>query len=491
MTKEKYMSELETKLDVFGEDIKNEIVSDYEEHFRMGLAGGKTEDQICRELGSIDELVSELNKLTGKQDDGKSAGSKRTGFEFNIDDETKEKFSKAAENLGENVSDAMKSFAGFLGTLAANVVNTSQKVGGNAFESAGEFAGKASEKAGEFAGKAGEKASEFADKASVKAEEFAKSFMAGFETATESIADKATKFAKEVSQSYNTARNKDAAQAAQTAQAFGEEKTEAGESEAVNVQEGCSSEECDSVIISADCADIIISESEDETVRFNYTNHGTVNQQLAYKFDFHQEGKTIYASVKKRPGTTNFFKSMSCPSIELEVFIPEGLKNVAISTMSGEIKAEDVSVEQVDMKTMSGDIDIDNCVFKALEATTLSGDINTEDCTSVSASFSTVSGDLNFEGNSESINAKTTSGDLNISGSNVADINANSISGDVEVELEGVDGYLAHVKTTCGDISLDFGNESLDIIRGGSYVMGSGEVKINASTVSGDISIEA
>lgn len=466
MTKEKYMSELTEKLGVFGDEIKNEIVSDYEEHFRMGLASGKSEDQICKELGSIDELVAELNKLTGKEDSKEDNKEWKKNFEFHFDDMTKEKFSKAAENFGDNFNEAVKTFAGLLGSFAANVVKTTERVGGSVGESASQFTGNVSD----------------------KAQEFAKSFTAGFENAAGKVADKADKFAKEVARGYNETRNKEAAEASCNTEADWETLS-TNENNAASEKKEC--EDCDSVIIEADCADITISDSEDGKVRFNYTNHGSVNQQLAYRFDFHQEGRTIYATVKKRPGATNFFKSMSCPDIELEVFLPEGLKNVSVGTMSGEIKADDVSVEQFCIKTMSGDIDIDNCVFKALEGTTMSGDISTEDCGAVSASFSTVSGDLDFAGNAESINAKTTSGDLNLTCTGAADITANSISGDVEVELEGVGGYLAHVKTTCGDIDLNWQDESLEIIRGGSYVMGSGEVKVNATTVSGDISIEA
>ena len=81
MTKQEYMDKLREKLAGFDEDIRNEIFTDYEEHFTMGAANGKTEEQICEELGSIDELVDELNKLTGKeQKSGK-------GIHIQIDEE--------------------------------------------------------------------------------------------------------------------------------------------------------------------------------------------------------------------------------------------------------------------------------------------------------------------------------------------------------------------------------------------------------------------
>ena len=44
MNKQEYMYNLFEALRPFDEDVRNEIISDYEEHFADGLANGKTEE---------------------------------------------------------------------------------------------------------------------------------------------------------------------------------------------------------------------------------------------------------------------------------------------------------------------------------------------------------------------------------------------------------------------------------------------------------------
>lgn len=52
MTKERYLEELMMELEGMSAEERREISADYEEHFRAGLAGGKTEEEICRSLGN-------------------------------------------------------------------------------------------------------------------------------------------------------------------------------------------------------------------------------------------------------------------------------------------------------------------------------------------------------------------------------------------------------------------------------------------------------
>ncbi|MGE5509013.1 MAG: HAAS signaling domain-containing protein [Chitinophagales bacterium] len=51
MKKRDFLVELEQSLSGFPAGEKREILSDYEEHFRMGLAEGKTEEEIAASLG--------------------------------------------------------------------------------------------------------------------------------------------------------------------------------------------------------------------------------------------------------------------------------------------------------------------------------------------------------------------------------------------------------------------------------------------------------
>jgi uncharacterized membrane protein len=52
MRKDEFLAGLRRSLGAMREEEKNEILADYEEHFRMGMASGKTEEEIARALGN-------------------------------------------------------------------------------------------------------------------------------------------------------------------------------------------------------------------------------------------------------------------------------------------------------------------------------------------------------------------------------------------------------------------------------------------------------
>ena len=63
MNKIEYLNALKDALRNVDIQIMEEIVADYEEHFQVGLENGKSEEQICEELGSIEDLVKEINEI--------------------------------------------------------------------------------------------------------------------------------------------------------------------------------------------------------------------------------------------------------------------------------------------------------------------------------------------------------------------------------------------------------------------------------------------
>lgn len=62
MTKYEYLSQLKNKLQGFDEEVVEEIMQDYEEHFNLGYAQHKSDEEIIASLGSIDELVKEMEE---------------------------------------------------------------------------------------------------------------------------------------------------------------------------------------------------------------------------------------------------------------------------------------------------------------------------------------------------------------------------------------------------------------------------------------------
>ncbi len=68
MNKIEYMRLIKEGLKDIDIEVLSEIENDYNEHFLIGLEKGKTEEQICEELGSPEELIDEIKAgLTDKK----------------------------------------------------------------------------------------------------------------------------------------------------------------------------------------------------------------------------------------------------------------------------------------------------------------------------------------------------------------------------------------------------------------------------------------
>lgn len=57
MNKETYLKQLSVALNGIDRDTRNEIIADYEEHFRQSMAGGMSEQQVVEQLGSVEECA--------------------------------------------------------------------------------------------------------------------------------------------------------------------------------------------------------------------------------------------------------------------------------------------------------------------------------------------------------------------------------------------------------------------------------------------------
>ncbi len=60
MTKNEYIKRLEEALSACDSELRTEILEGYEEHFKNGLLEGKTEEEICTELGDVEEFINEI-----------------------------------------------------------------------------------------------------------------------------------------------------------------------------------------------------------------------------------------------------------------------------------------------------------------------------------------------------------------------------------------------------------------------------------------------
>lgn len=60
MTKSEYMEQLRKKLKSFSRELQEDIMDDYRQHFTEGELQGKTEEEIIRELGNIEDMIRDL-----------------------------------------------------------------------------------------------------------------------------------------------------------------------------------------------------------------------------------------------------------------------------------------------------------------------------------------------------------------------------------------------------------------------------------------------
>ena len=420
MNKQEYMYNLFEALRPFDEDVRNEIISDYEEHFADGLASGKTEEQIVDELGSIDELIAELKDLKGKN---------KKGFDFDSMD-----ISKAADNL-------VKGIAGLVGSFAGTVTKGAEKMGES-------FSGGV--------------------------DEFADSFAKGVTNAAEKVYNKGSEFAKDISDSYKATRNSDSdTRDVTTDEANG------------------SSDDASEIVVEGDCANIYVTASRDNVARINYSNHGTANQQLAYAFECYQKGNVLYGIAKrKNMGITNFFKSLTSPRIDLTVEVPRDFKAVTFKTASGEIKITGISAKKAVVGGVSGGIDMGSCGFETLKINNISGHVTVDGVNSEEIVAETISGGINIAAAADFVRAVTTSGRVNLITRNVSKVDAATVSGSIDMKLDGCSGISANVSSVSGRIDLACGDSVVRGTKSGKFTLGNGSTTVKASTVSGSISVE-
>lgn len=416
MNKQEYMYNLFEALRPFEEEVRDEIISDYEEHFSMGIAAGKTEEQIVEELGSIDELIADLNELKG----GKKAS--KEGNAWNFDGK---EFAEGAEKFAKGV-------ANFFGSFVGKATNGAEKMG--------------------------------------------ETFADGFSNVAEKVFEKSNEFAKEVSDGFRAARGEEPK---------GEESQNLGEDVVLDV------DDIDNIKVESDCGNIFVKKSEDDKLHITYKNYGTPNQVLAYKFTcYKQDNGTVYAKAAKQIGNANFFRALVSPKIEIFVDIPEELDSIVLSTASGEIQAEEISADSIKINDVSGKVSLTLAEADSININNVSGTINVANCKCDQFVGKTVSGSINAGVQADEVKLSTTSGAIHLSGSEFDNIKCSSVSGSIHIAIEDGTGFNASASSTSGSINLSCGESHIKGSRSGNYVMGDGGTKINASSVSGSVTIE-
>lgn len=439
MKREEYMGALKSALVGFDEELVQEIVSDYEERFRVGTENGKTEEQVIAELGNIKDLVDELTEMQlGTGECFKTAGN-------------------SAENNAQQTEQNFENnntYSGQSGTYYQDKSFT------DTFDSAMKKFGKVFDKVMKEAGRVIEDAAEKI--------EF------HFEEAKRNHYNNG-----DYSFTYDSS-----------------ERDENGEPNVEQSGEGMA--ETRRVVVDALLADVTFRSTQDATPKAvcHYYSHKTA---MMYPFYTRQEGDTFYVGVRRNQETekkSGFFQVNMSPSIEIEVLLPAGVVLVDGGSTSGDFELNELSPAELMLHTKSGDINARHLVCDHITMDTMSGDINLINTIAKNTSLGTKSGDCTVEhlkgvDGVANLNIGTASGDASVKNVQVVNAELSTASGDVNAAFLMCTGASFH--TASGDIdAVDCSGEFLEAgTASGDISVKVSFKKYSVNTSSGEINVES
>ncbi len=430
MRKEEYMKQLREALNAFDAELAQEITADYEERFRVGMAVGKSEEEVIRELGSVEELIEELSEL------------QREPQNYSAKPEADEK--KAEDGAEENRGSKEKDFTGNLNEM---------------LESIGKIVNMAMKEAGEALDFASVEISNQFDKAKKKYRRYR---------------DKKEDMNVDIDISFDMDEKDN----------FQEPNVE---------QTRRSDENCKRIVVDADIANVNITASEDATAEVSCYFYSR-KTSLLYPFYSYQEGDTFYVGVKRAQGETQksgFFQVNATPSIEIELTVPAQVELLEVRSLNGDIGIDGIQNDTVKIKTTRGDVTLSDMYGKKLTVDTASGDCEFSGSSMEMASFRSASGDIvTSDCKVEDFTCVSNAGgDITVEDCTMGRLGCVSTSGDVDVTHCKTEKLLS-VLNTNGDTTVDdCMAETLNLVskNGDIEVSGCSGGTMNLMASNGDI----
>lgn len=458
MSKEEYISNLKVELQGFEEDLVQEIVTDYEERFIVGVENGKTEEQVIEELGSVEELVMELKELQ----------SLDTSFvaDWKIGEKKSSILENEANQIEQNIEeDVVEEEKQNEKTEQTKEYNSSWNWNVS-FENLMKNVGKVVERAVKKAEEAMEQAELYVEEAKRK----------HFE-------ENSTVF-----------------------------ESNEKESDGIhNVEQlGESDETCRKVVIDAGIGDVKIQRTNESTVKAvcHYYSYKTA---MSYPFYTKQQEDIFYLGVHKVEDTkSGFFQFQLAPAVKIEVFLPETIQEVEVTTSSGDVEGKEVIFGDLKLRSSSGDIKLKQVTGDSYFIETMSGDVTVRDSTANKAelivksgdceffnmkagtiSVSSKSGDLEIDGlQAETVILSTMSGDQEMNHLQVQELKATTASGDIEVENSVGKSIIQSSASGDIDVNADFKEYNLQSKSGDINVVNHYDATICVASISGDVTVE-
>ena len=360
MSKEEYINNLKGALQEFEEDLVQEIVTDYEERFIVGIENGKTEEQIMVELGSVEQLVMELKELqvfdTSSVTDGKIEKKRSNILENKInqtedyrEEDIVEEQNKKIEQTKENAGNVDWKFENLMKNVGKIIEGAVKKVKRKHFEDNSTF---------------------FED------------------------------MEKESDEMHNI--------------------TQFGEANGI----------CHKIVVDAGIGDVKIQKTNESIVKVecHYYSHKTA---MIYPFYTEQQQDVFYVGLHKvKDIQSAFFQFQLAPAVKIEVFVPQTIQEIEVTTSSGNVELQEVERGSLKIHSASGSIKLLQLLGEDYSIETMSGSITAINVKANKAKFSSKSGSCNLVNVLvDTLSTSSMSGSLAIQGLQAETVSLNTISG--------------------------------------------------------------
>ncbi|MCT4592934.1 MAG: DUF4097 domain-containing protein [Anaeromicrobium sp.] len=217
---------------------------------------------------------------------------------------------------------------------------------------------------------------------------------------------------------------------------------------------------------------------------------GNVFDDLKHELSLSKNGSSLNIEV-----TYDDSMLLGYSLMKLQVFIPKDYKGTMnVETTSGDLSmTKKLSLENLSVDLTSGNIYLKDINANNLSLNSTSGDIEGEYLVTNNAKINLVSGDISLNNFAGNLRGKSISGDIKVTYEKFNnDVNLESTSGDLIIDLQDKAQFILDAETVIGDINSDFpisvkSTNEEDYLKG---KVGKSNNKLILRTTAGDISIK-
>lgn len=494
MKKEEYMGALKSALTGFDEELVQEIITDYEERFRVGQEKGKTEEQIIAELGSIKDLVDELREMQ----QGAGAKETRTGETQADSDEFRgnsgtyyqeksfaETFDAAMKKFGKVFENVMKEAGKVIEDAAEQIEIHMEEAKRNHANNHGSYTytyeGSEKDAEGEPNVEQSGEGMEGCRRVVVDADLADVTFLTTKDVKPRAVCHYYSHktamlypfYAKQEGDTFYVGVRRN--QETEKKSGFFQFSTSPSVEIDLLLPESVVLVEAGSLSGDMKLGEVAPQELVIHTKSGDISANGLVCDRISMEA---MSGDVVIANTIAK-NITIATKSGDCEIRRLEGV--DGVADLVIRTASGDASIKDVQATTLEINTSSGDISVLDIQCANIKFHTASGNITTNACKGECLEANTSSGDISLMADYKKYNVKSQSGEVALKSFHDADVIAGSTSGDVSVQIkDAMETYRVDMNSVSGECTT-FGqtkSESTVPTR-----------TIEAKTISGDINV--